>query len=162
MKILVCSDSHGNRENLRCAIKRERPAVVFHLGDGRADILQVMRDWPEIELHSVAGNCDWRSRQRTEELVTLEGCRFLLSHGHEHAVKSGYESYFSYGLRRRVDVLLAGHTHVPCVKWQRGILLMNPGSIGMGTRPSYGILEPSGGEIVTCRIQRLEPAVSPR
>ncbi len=155
MKILVCSDSHGNWENLQRALELERPDVVFHLGDGRSDILRVIRDWPEVELHSVAGNCDWRSRQRTEEMVTLEGCRFLLSHGHEHAVKSGYEAYFHYGLRQRVDVLLAGHTHVPCVKYYRGVLLMNPGSIGMGSRPGYGILVPEDGIITRCELKRL-------
>lgn len=159
MKILIFSDSHGNQTHMRRALELERPQAVFHLGDGRADILNVMQDWPETALYSVAGNCDWRSRHRTEELVTLEEVRFLLSHGHEHGVKSGYESYIRYGARHKAKVLLAGHTHVPCIWEDRGILLMNPGSVGNGAHPSYGVIEVEAGQVKDCKIKRIKNPV---
>ena len=37
MKILVFSDSHGNEDNMVCAVERERPSTldaIVHLGDG--------------------------------------------------------------------------------------------------------------------------------
>ena len=56
MKLLILSDSHGNRTHPRRALELEKPQVVFHLGDGRADILAVMADLPEVPLYSVPGN----------------------------------------------------------------------------------------------------------
>ena len=49
MKIVIFSDSHGNQDNMRQVISKERPDAVFHLGDGRADILTVMEGLPHVE-----------------------------------------------------------------------------------------------------------------
>ncbi|MCD8382563.1 MAG: YfcE family phosphodiesterase [Clostridiales bacterium] len=152
MKLLIFSDSHGNKTNMCNVLERERPDMVFHLGDGRGDILAVLAEHPEIELHSVAGNCDWRCRWRTEELVTVCGLRIFLTHGHEYTVKSGYSRLFAAGRRQEADILLAGHTHVACVRQEGGILLMNPGAVGNSPHPSYGILELEGGLITRCEI----------
>lgn len=159
MNIVIFSDSHGNRANMRQVLEKERPQVVFHLGDGRTDILEVLRDWPGLELHSVVGNCDWRSRGPAEELVTLEGLRMLLAHGHAYGVKSGYGSYLAYGMRRQAQILLAGHTHTPCIWEDRGILLVNPGSVGNSPRPTYAVLEVEAGQVKRVEIRPVEKPV---
>ena len=37
MKICVCADSHGNAKALQEMLDRERPEVLFFLGDGERD-----------------------------------------------------------------------------------------------------------------------------
>ena len=43
MKILVFSDSHGEKENMLLTVEAERPDAVFHLGDH-------WRDGEELEV----------------------------------------------------------------------------------------------------------------
>lgn len=160
MKLLVVSDSHGNRTHLRQAIELEKPQAVFHLGDGQGDILAVMADWPELPLYHVPGNCDWRSaRAPAVAQVTLEGVHIILAHGHTFGVKSGYQSYLNYGIRQGAKLLLSGHTHVPCVWEDRGIMLVNPGSVGNGSHPTYAVLEVSEGAVRDCQIKEIKNPV---
>lgn len=160
MKLLVVSDSHGNCTHLRRAIETEKPQVVFHLGDGRRDILEVMADWPEIPLYSVPGNCDLRSGNLAPvQQVTLEGVHIMLAHGHTFGVKSGYQNYLNYARRQGAKLLFAGHTHVPCVWEDEGMLLINPGSVGNGSHPSYAVLELSDGRVQDCELKEIEDPV---
>ncbi len=147
MKIVVFSDSHGNRANMQQVLELERPHVVFHLGDGRPDIKAVMEKWPDVELYSVVGNCDWRSRGYTERIAELEGLRFLLAHGHEYGVKSGCQTYVTYGHNQQADVLLFGHTHEPCLWEDRGMLILNPGSVGSYGTPTYAVIQILNGKV---------------
>lgn len=160
MKLLVVSDSHGNRTHLRRAISLEKPQAVFHLGDGRLDILEVMADWPELPLFSVPGNCDFRSnRIAAVQEVTLEGVHILFAHGHTFGVKNGYESYLRYGQRQGYQLLLSGHTHIPCVWEDQGVLLVNPGSVGNGSHPSYAVLEVAEGAVQDCELKEIQDPV---
>ena len=34
MKILICSNSHGDSETMCCAVEKERQDMVIYLGDG--------------------------------------------------------------------------------------------------------------------------------
>lgn len=151
MKIVVFSDSHGNTANMQQVLEIERPHVVFHLGDGRRDIKLVMEQWPDVELFSVVGNCDWRSRGNTEQLVEVEGVRFLLSHGHYYGVKSGLQTYVTYGHNNHADVLLFGHTHEPCLWDDRDMILLNPGSVGAYGEPTYAVIQVKDGEVLDVR-----------
>ena len=159
MKLLILSDSHGNRTHLRRALELEKPQVVFHLGDGRADILAVMADLPEVPLYSVPGNCDWRCRLAPVQQVTVEGLPILVAHGHTFGVKSGYQSYLAYGRRQGARLLLSGHTHVPCVWEDEGIMLVNPGSVGNGQHPTYAVLEVEQGTVKDCQIKQIADPV---
>jgi len=156
VKIVIFSDSHGNQDNMRQVISKERPDAVFHLGDGRADILTVMEGLPHVDLYSVAGNCDWRSRARTELMADMDGVHFLLSHGHNYGVKGGYQTYMTYAHNRRADVALAGHTHEPCLWEDEGLTLLNPGSVGDYFRPTYAIAEVSEGHLTRLEICPVE------
>ena len=160
MKVLVVSDSHGNCTHLRRAITKERPQAVIHLGDGRRDILEVMGDRPQIPLYSVPGNCDLRSQNLAPvQQITLEGVHILLAHGHTFGVKSGYRTYLNYGHRQEADLILSGHTHVACVWEDGGMLLVNPGSVGNGSHPSYAVLELAGGKVLDCEMKEIQDPV---
>ena len=52
-------------------------------------------------------------------------------------------------LEADADVVLFGHTHAPFRDFTMGMHLLNPGSIGPTTRPSYGIIETDGEKTET-------------
>ena len=88
MKLLVFSDSHGNLENMVRTVERERPHMILHLGDGWRDARQLRDRFPEIPLYQVPGNCDFRSAEPPEQLLTVQGKRIFLCHGHTYGVKT--------------------------------------------------------------------------
>lgn len=155
MKIVIFSDSHGNRTNLRTVLEDERPGMVFHLGDGKNDIEEVMEAYPQLELHAVLGNCDWRRQGQVEELVTVEGVPILLSHGHLHDVKNGYSRYIAYGRSKGARVLLFGHTHRACIWEDRELTVLNPGSAGEYFAPTYAVLVVKNGALLNAEIRQV-------
>ena len=44
------------------------------------------------------------------------------------------------------DIMLFGQTHVPLVENDGTLLLLNPGSIGDRSHPTYGVLEWKDGQ----------------
>ncbi len=140
MKALVFSDSHGHTSSMCAAIERETPDIVFHLGDGWQDIMTVMCGYPELPLYQVTGNCDWGQRGPDQLELNWAGLKLFLCHGHRYGVKTGLDVLTAYGVSREADVVLFGHTHQPLAQQRSGIWIFNPGSIGTGWRPSYGLL----------------------
>lgn len=153
MKIIVFSDSHGDRESMVLAAEAERPDAIFHLGDCWRDAEELECAFPGIPLYQVPGNCDWGLREEpTEKKVSLDGVHFLLCHGHTYSVKSGYYSALSHARREKIDVLLCGHTHIPYYEDRGGVQLLNPGSVGFGH--TYGRIITQRGTAM-CSIKRI-------
>lgn len=147
MRYLVLSDSHGNIANMETAVERERPDGILHLGDCWRDAECLAERYPDILMELVPGNCDCRPEEPLEELVILGDCRVLLCHGHTYGVKT---SLLAAGLKAeqdRLDAFLFGHTHKPLVDRRGRTLFLNPGSIGTGLRPTYGILTVEGNRL---------------
>ena len=144
-KILVVSDSHGNVDNMRRAVELARPRLLLHLGDGWHDAEALAARFPELPMERVPGNCDYRRSEAAERLVLLGGKRVLLCHGHTLGVKSGLGMVLRAALERGADAVLFGHTHEPFVDIRRGVVMLNPGSIG-GYRPTYGTLTVGDGK----------------
>ena len=96
-KILVLSDSHGNRRAVREALNAHRGTVdaVFHLGDGALDLLDEAEAFQPLTVRCVLGNCDsamqFSLRGYTappeEDVAEIGGVRFLLLHGHTRSAK---------------------------------------------------------------------------
>ena len=152
MKILVTSDSHGAKNNIVKAIALETPDAVLHLGDRITDCIDAELEYPDILLRSIRGNCDRSSALDIDEFV-LCGKRFLMTHGHLYGVKTGYSRVIDAAIIRCVDVLLFGHTHIPYYSVIDDIVIVNPGSIGEGSR-SYAVLDITDKQI-TCEHKRL-------
>ena len=98
-------------------------------------------------MEHVPGNCDCRPEEPLEKLVILGDCRVLLCHGHTYGVKT---SLLAAGLKAeqdRLDAFLFGHTHKPLVDRRGRTLFLNPGSIGTGLRPTYGMLTVEGNRL---------------
>lgn len=128
--ILVISDTHGVKIKMAAAIHRFSDAdMIFHLGDTSrdADYIRTLTNKP---VYSVRGNCDLNATAEAELVLSVEGVKFLLVHGHKQSVKSSLLGLKLFAQEKEVNVALFGHTHVPTEQVDDGITLYNPGSLG--------------------------------
>ena len=165
MTLLVLSDSHGRPDHVEEAIRRVRPDGILFAGDGLRDLTRTDIPCP---LWAVAGNCDWsptlivggRTLEATdEELITVEGVRILLMHGHKYGVKGGLLPAVYRAMEQNAHILVFGHTHIPLEHHllpddQRSLLpvsepltLFNPGSIG-SSDASFGTITIRNGQVL--------------
>jgi len=157
MKILVTSDTHGQKQPLKQLITQYNKHVqmVIHLGDYAHDLLGMAHEYPHITAVAVAGAVDFGVDN--QKILTIEGRKLLLVHGHMNGVKSGIDRLFYYAKEKQVDVCLFGHTHFQTMFEKENILFMNPGSLVEprgGSVAGYGIIDISPeGEITSEVIQ---------
>lgn len=148
MKILVVSDSHGMRKKLLEIVRRQTKAeVVLFLGDGENDYDYVKKEFPEKMFVGVRGNNDWCSSLKNTELVTVEGVRILLTHGHTYHVKYGLSELKMSARAAKAEIALFGHTHTQYTEYDDGLYIMNPGAI-LGYPSEYGIIDIQNGQIL--------------
>lgn len=153
MKVLVASDSHGDREALAAMLRKEPTVrIVIFLGDGAAEAQALQTDNPACTWIIVNGNCDIRTDEPTLRLVTLGGAKLYLTHGHGERVKSSLLTLTYSALQEECTAALYGHTHVPRTDYRDGVLLFNPGSLA--TSRTYGVLDIENG-VVRSRIETL-------
>ena len=127
MEILVLSDSHGRVDHMVRAVERFHPRQVLHLGDCVRDAQALERQFPQLPVTMVPGNCDWGQTGEPERLLEIEGVRILMLHG---------------------------HTHVPLVDYDGTLWVMNPGAAGDYTRPTCGLLTIREGAVI-CSVQNI-------
>lgn len=170
MTLLILSDSHGRPDRVAEAIKRVKPDGILFAGDGLRDLAYI--DLPAstgaCPLWVVKGNCDWMIspvvvgdtvlEAEDEELITVEGIRILLMHGHRYGVKGGLGSAIARAVSRDADVLVFGHTHMPAelhlspdracdVSVKKPLTVFNPGSLG-DRGASFGTLTIWDGQML--------------
>lgn len=144
MRIVVLSDTHRNISDLVKAVEQQGKADVFiHLGDLESDVEYVKNMFPDKRFLNVPGNCDFGSQDAVDGEIVLSGKRIFYTHGHAYHVKFGTYDIICEARRRKADILLFGHTHVPVNAYEDGLYIMNPGSIGHPVEggPTYGIID---------------------
>ena len=151
MKFIVFSDSHGDVDHMIRAVRLENPALCFFLGDGEYDLTRLQRRFPSLPVNAVRGNCDLRSTLPRALTCAAGGVRIFATHGHLFGVKHDpiYRELCEAALAENADVVLFGHTHEPFRDRTMGMELLNPGSIGPTTRPSYGLILLDGARVET-------------
>ncbi len=139
MRVLVLSDTHGNYFNLRDVLKLHPTTdVVIFLGDGERDFEYAKQYLENRHVIMVRGNCDFYSELPENITQTIEGKKFLITHGYVENVKFGEESLLLKGQSLGADIILYGHTHVPVNKTIDNMLVFNPGSLRDG---DYGFID---------------------
>lgn len=161
MKLMIASDIHGSARWCRAMLeawRQERPERLILLGDilyhgPRNDLpeeyapKQVIAMLNEIgeELLCVRGNCEAEVDQMVLNFpVMADYCAFYIdghliyaTHGHVYGednpppLKAG-------------DLLLCGHTHVPCLRRHANYIYANPGSVSIpknNSPHSYALIE---------------------
>lgn len=150
MKILVLSDSHGEMRYMEQAVFAETPDYIVHLGDKQRDGEALQKKFCRIPYIGVPGNCDFAGTEESVLVCELGGIRFLITHGHVHAVKYGLLRLGLAAAEAGASVALYGHTHRAAHDMFEAVHLFNPGAAG-GGEPSYGVVEIIDGSLV-CRI----------
>jgi len=154
MKLLVFSDSHSNSYKIKEVIDMHKAncrGIVF-LGDGIRDIEYIKDQYPQIPFFIVKGNCDMMARDvESEKLISFDGVRIFITHGHLYGAKSGYGRLAYRARELEADAVFFGHTHIPfddiIEVGEKRIHLFNPGSIGYDG--SFGVVNTSGDVLVT-------------
>ena len=144
MKICVFSDSHGYKGYMADAIAFEQPDLCFFLGDGERDLGEIEEMFPKLKIYAVRGNCDFRTMLSSSLCCELGGVTIYATHGHLSAVKYEYdlETLTSQALEVGAEVALFGHTHRQHLSYNRGVMLLNPGTAHYG---DYAVLTIENG-----------------
>lgn len=153
MNILVFSDSHGNTAKMAAVVRREQPDQILHLGDVSRDARALGEQFQQLPIAYVCGNCDGPSDVPAQRILTLEGKRVLMCHGHTYGVKSGIGGAIAAARKEGVDALLFGHTHTAYCDLLEDLWVLNPGSIGSLFSPTYGVIRITGDGMV-CYTER--------
>ncbi|MGN0308243.1 MAG: metallophosphoesterase family protein, partial [Lachnospiraceae bacterium] len=141
MRVLIVSDTHRKHDNYLAAVEKSKPLdMVIHCGDAEGgEYLIAEACGCPVEI--VRGNNDYFSELPREKEFQLGKYRVLLVHGHQYCVTLGHEGLVEEAVDRGVDMVVYGHTHRPVVVKEKGILVVNPGSLTYprqeGRRPSY-------------------------
>jgi len=140
MKLIIFSDSHGLLHYMREIVSRSRDCTFLHLGDNVRDMETVMGEYPGSAVYQVSGNSyeDLYSGAQRERVVTVEGVRIFMAHGHRHDVRQGVSALRDAAATHAANLVLFGHTHVPYSECFGDVWVVNPGSIS-GIRSTVGV-----------------------
>ncbi len=151
MRAAVFSDTHHNTAPMLEALRRCRPDLIIHLGDHDRDTLCLEREFPDIPLYRVCGNCDFAPIAPIADIVPLGPVKALICHGHSYGVDWGLDRLAYAAQERGCRLALFGHTHRAEQRELGGVQLVNPGTAGQGRRLTWALLEvlPNGGVAVS-------------
>lgn len=148
MKICVLSDNHRDAAMMKQIIERESDSELFiHCGDSQMDM-----DNAEIKrCVCVRGNTD-HTPFLQEQLIELEGCKVLVSHGHLYGIDFTTREIVESARLQQATLVLHGHTHIPRDITVDGVRIINPGSTSWprGTYHfgSYARIETNGDDVL--------------
>ena len=151
----VISDTHGRLSNQVFEIF-SGVNLILHAGDiGAEEVLIALEAIAPV--CAVAGNVDGYSntgrRPLTRELTTPAG-RIALTHGHlPGAPSNNRHKLIAYFTRFKPEIIVFGHSHVPCLEELAEVILFNPGSASLnrwGRKNTVGLItaRPAAGRPV--------------
>ena len=115
------------------AIRQQQPDAVFHLGDCERDTQRLEKEFPDLPLYRVCGNCD-------HEPIHPEVLQLTLVNA----------AYFA-----DADMVLFGHTHRAVSETTQGLYVVNPGTAGVGSLCTYASIETENGAVRTVGIHAI-------
>ncbi|MGP6146271.1 YfcE family phosphodiesterase [Jeotgalibaca sp. A122] len=127
MRILVVSDSHGNKQILNELAEKYGDEVdaFVHCGDSELpsdDLIWEMMD-------TVRGNCDYDGGYDELFISRKLSQHYAIVHGHRHDVKWSLEPLKDLARKAEVPIVFYGHSHILKFDYKDGIYFINPGSI---------------------------------
>ncbi len=155
MKLSVFSDSHGYPDRMLRAIEQSAPDMIIHLGDGGIDISKIEKQFPQIPLKAVRGNCDLNSNLPETELFSVGAVKIFITHGHIYGVKRVLSPLIDEAKGLGADIVIYGHTHITNCSMVGGLYVLNPGTCGYSSSPSCAEVIIDGKGEIFCRILSL-------
>ncbi len=155
LKAAVFSDTHTNTAHMLRAVRACQPDVLIHLGDHARDTEILRREFSDIPLYSVCGNCDFGDSAPETLTVELGSVTVFLTHGHLYQVDWTLD-YLVYAAQEAgASLALYGHTHVADRAEIGGVQLLNPGTAGKGRTLSYATVTVFDNGGLACEIHEL-------
>lgn len=163
-RIGVISDTHGSLAAIDACVKSAGAVDGwFHLGDYASDARR-LAELTGLPVFSVLGNCDGysygdavedsfpagQSSPASERIVTVEGARIFLTHGHHYDVDLGPWTLSYRAEELKAHAALYGHTHRALLSAYGSVLLLSPGSPSRPrglSKPGFAILEVNGKDV---------------
>lgn len=139
MKVLIVSDTHGNKFKEELLVKEKDVDIFLHAGDS------LFYEYDLYPFISVKGNCD--HYLEFNELYSFKTPYGRLLMRHIPFTLSEIEKYEKEGFK----IFVHGHTHIrKAEQLEKGVYIFNPGSLFYprdGKPGSYLILEINEKEI---------------
>lgn len=159
MKVLIVSDTHGsNNRYLELLERWKNLNLIIHCGDveGSEYLISKATDCKTV---IVQGNNDYFSDLPREIVIEIGKYKAMVTHGHPYYVNRGHDFLIREARKRKVDMVIYGHTHRPVIEKINGILILNPGSLAYprqeGRKASYIIMEIEENREPVCTIHYL-------
>lgn len=126
MKLLVVSDSHGDRQIIADLLNHYKDQVdaVIHCGDSEMKATDPLLD----QLIMVQGNMDFETFPLMQKKI-IDNQTILVIHGHRFSVNSGLLKLELLAQQEDANLVFFGHTHQLGAEEIRGRIFVNPGSI---------------------------------
>lgn len=154
MRIGIISDTHTSYDSIDSAVEllayAHNADTILHLGDDSTDADRI-KDF-KLKIIAVPGIYEARYRDYNfpnRRIEIFDGWKFLLTHtrtSHEYDLPQDIAPEKAI-CEKLVDSILFGHTHIPLVEDNNGVLFINPGHLKpddkRGYPPSYALLETS-------------------
>lgn len=161
IKAAVFSDTHSNTAPMLDAVRRSRPDLIIHLGDHDRDTADLRREFPDIPLYNVRGNCDLAALAPDTDIVPLGPVKAFITHGHLYSVDFGRIDSLAYAAEENgCKIAMYGHTHRALHEQLGGVTVINPGTAGKGNTLTWALVEVFENGGIACDIRPLSP-VSP-
>ena len=129
MKVLIVSDTHGRNSGFLDLLEEcEKMDMVIHCGDVEGSEYLISES-VGCKSVIVQGNNDYFSDLPREAVVKLGKYKALVTHGHPYYVNMGHDHLVREAKKRKMDMVIYGHTHRPVIAKENGIIVLNPGSL---------------------------------
>ncbi|QCT03085.1 phosphodiesterase, MJ0936 family [Paenibacillus algicola] len=149
-RIGVVADTHMPRmaKQLPSRLTEELSAcdLIIHAGDwSHPDVFQALSMLAPVE--GVIGNADpeeLKQQLGLTKVIEVQGVVIGIVHGHGSKGTTEQRALQAFKNMDNIQCIIYGHSHIPVLREERGILLMNPGSPTDKRRQpqySWGILE---------------------
>ena len=148
MKIVVLSDVHNDKDNLKKIIAKHRnEAQLFvFLGDGTDNFEDVTAFDSMVKSVCVKGNWDYDSGKSAYEVFNAADKTFFITHGDLYDVDISLDNLVRTAKSKGADICLYGHTHIAAKEIREGLLVLNPGAVT--GRGAYCIFDIADGNVI--------------
>ncbi|WP_181349751.1 metallophosphoesterase [Thalassobacillus sp. CUG 92003] len=146
--VLIISDSHGLTQEVQDIKARHQQQVdaMIHCGDAELSL----ESEPLQGFYYAKGNCDFESSMENEQVFSVEGLTFLVTHGHLFQIKSTLMPLSYRAEQVGADVVCFGHSHQVAAEKVKNQFFINPGSSRLPRdrkEATYAILEWEGNDL---------------
>ncbi len=141
-KILIISDTHFFRKNQLISFLSSFNDIdhIIHCGD----IYIGFKTTDISNMHICKGNNDFSDLPIIDHFE-IDNIRFTTTHGHINSYAYKPDTLIELLDAYPSDVICFGHTHVPYIKEENNVLILNPGSLSLSRtypkRNTYAIYD---------------------